>query len=812
MAVTRDSVPEAQGPRRILSRLDRALPLLVKVAIPVILVAGLVATLVGQALISEVRNHLLETYELLPRGMARQVELELRRDSTDTEALEDLLRALVAAQPLVTNANLYARDGNEVTFWLGTDPEEAEEEPEAADTAAVLAGREESREVVEEGERVLETVVPVRVGDVVVGGLGVYTSLDALEAAVGETSRHVVSVLLVGVGSSVLLVAAILYLVILRRTRRLSRAADRLAEGDLDVRLPEGEDQPGRDELLRVAHGLNRMVDAVRARTHQQEAVASFGQRALAGAELQELTDEAARVVAEALNVEFAGVIEWVGDAFMLVSGAGWGEGTVGARIPSQSQAGYTFRSGGPVLSEDLESESRFPLHSVLQEHGVRASASVVVPLPDQPYGVLGAYTARRRRFTDDDLNFLSSIASVLGAAIHRRLAREQLALAEAKFRTLVERIPAVSYTAGFGSQGLWEYVAPQLEEVLGYTPKEWIGNPEAWFSAIHPEDRDRVLSDERRSIADDGHLASEYRLRTKDGRWRWLLDDAVVVRDSEGQPLMFQGVLYDITDRKEAEEAIRRAYEREREAVARLRSLDEMKNAFLSAVSHELRTPLAAVLGYAVTLEQDMQISDEERRTMVERLAVNARKLHGLLEDLLDLDRLARGIVEPHLQSVDVGALVRRVAEETDLAERSVEVDAPTVVGELDGAKVERILENLLVNAAKHAPGDSPIRVVVRREGEGVMVSVEDQGPGVPDELKDALFRPFVRGPDSPAHSPGAGIGLSLVARFAELHGGRAWVEDRPGGGSAFRVYLPFSPPRTGLRSAVRDAAHLGH
>jgi signal transduction histidine kinase len=100
--------------------------------------------------------------------------------------------------------------------------------------------------------------------------------------------------------------------------------------------------------------------------------------------------------------------------------------------------------------------------------------------------------------------------------------------------------------------------------------------------------------------------------------------------------------------------------------------------------------------------------------------------------------------------------------------------------------------VENLLVNAAKHTPPGSPVGLRVDRAEGGVRITVEDRGKGVPDHLKESVFRPFERGPGKLAHAPGTGIGLSLVARFAELHGGRAWVEDRPGGGASFRVFLP--------------------
>ncbi|HET6751501.1 MAG TPA: ATP-binding protein [Actinomycetes bacterium] len=104
----------------------------------------------------------------------------------------------------------------------------------------------------------------------------------------------------------------------------------------------------------------------------------------------------------------------------------------------------------------------------------------------------------------------------------------------------------------------------------------------------------------------------------------------------------------------------------------------------------------------------------------------------------------------------------------------------------------VERMVENLLANAGRHTTPDTPVWVRVAHRGQGVLLAVEDAGAGVPRELQATLFEPFRQGPGMSAHAPGVGIGLSLVARFAELHGGRAWVQDRPGGGASFRVLLP--------------------
>jgi signal transduction histidine kinase len=146
-------------------------------------------------------------------------------------------------------------------------------------------------------------------------------------------------------------------------------------------------------------------------------------------------------------------------------------------------------------------------------------------------------------------------------------------------------------------------------------------------------------------------------------------------------------------------------------------------------------------------------------------------------------------------------------VGEPGLLGDRDVTLDLADVVVEVDAPKVERIVENLLANAGRHTPPGTPVWVAVRPEAGGALLVVEDAGPGVPAGSRDSVFEPFHQlGPGTP-HAPGVGVGLSLVGRFAELHGGRAWVEERDGGGASFRVFLP-QPPATGAVRA-RDVAN---
>ena len=378
-----------------------------------------------------------------------------------------------------------------------------------------------------------------------------------------------------------------------------------------------------------------------------------------------------------------------------------------------------------------------------------------------------------------------------------RRMSEEAIREAELKYRTLVEQIPAVTYIDAVQGPETTLYISPQTESMLGYTQRDWLSDPELLSKRIHPDDRDRWKAENAEIDATGEPFSLEYRILSRDGRVVWVHDEAVLVRDKEGHPQFWHGVMFDITERKLAEEQLQQAWQKEVEAAARLRALDDMKNTFLEAVSHELRTPLTALLGSALTLErEDVRLSDAENRDLFKRVAANARKLNRLLSDLLDLDRLARGIVEPKRAETDLAELVRQIVEDSEArGDHQVEVDAEPVVLPVDAAKVERIVENLIANAARHTPAGTSIWARVGPCEGGALLMVEDAGPGIPEEQRQSIFEPFTQLATTRPHSPGVGVGLSLVARFAELHGGRAWVEERPGGGASFRVFLPAVP-----------------
>jgi len=175
----------------------------------------------------------------------------------------------------------------------------------------------------------------------------------------------------------------------------------------------------------------------------------------------------------------------------------------------------------------------------------------------------------------------------------------------------------------------------------------------------------------------------------------------------------------------------------------------------------------------------------------------------HRQLLDHPRVDRGRQGLLEPQRATVDLADVVRNVVAESDaVADRVVTVDAITTTVAIDVPKVERIVENLLVNAARHTPPDAHIWVRVQPGDGGAILAIEDDGPGLLPEDRERVFGAFERGVNAATHAPGSGIGLTLVARFAELHGGKAWAEEREGGGASFLVWLP-----SGNAPAPQDA-----
>lgn len=234
-----------------------------------------------------------------------------------------------------------------------------------------------------------------------------------------------------------------------------------------------------------------------------------------------------------------------------------------------------------------------------------------------------------------------------------------------------------------------------------------------------------------------------------------------------------------------------------EQATVQALSELDAWKTTFLRAVAHDLRSPLAAMLGLVQTVrDRDDALPAEQRRHLLDRAVAGGQRLERLLGDLLDVQRIEAGVVSADLERVELDELVRASVAAAELGERVVELDLAPVVAVVEPDKVDRIVTNLVRNAVHHTQAGVAIRVRLRAEDDNAVLVVEDEGRGIHDAVREDLFEAFRR--EGQGRGDGVGLGLHLVRRFTELHGGEVAATDRPGGGARFVVLLPLNgPPR---------------
>ena len=223
----------------------------------------------------------------------------------------------------------------------------------------------------------------------------------------------------------------------------------------------------------------------------------------------------------------------------------------------------------------------------------------------------------------------------VLVDITEQKRTEEELRAAVRRFQTLVEQVPTVIYIESLEEAISPMYVSPHYESMFGFTPEERMADPSLWERLVHPDDREQLLAEIDALAPDAEGWSFEYRMHHRDGHVVWVQDQAVLVRDDDGTPLFYQGVLSDVTESRRAKDELQRALDE-------LRAADELKNTFLSAVSHDLRTPLTAILGSARTIE-DARRADAATTTVTSS-SPRSRGTPGssteLVTDLLDVDR----------------------------------------------------------------------------------------------------------------------------------------------------------------------------
>jgi len=363
--------------------------------------------------------------------------------------------------------------------------------------------------------------------------------------------------------------------------------------------------------------------------------------------------------------------------------------------------------------------------------------------------------------------------------------ARSELLESEARFRTITEAMPQMVWSTR--PDGFHDFYNCRWYEFTGVPFGSTDG--EGWSEMFHPEDQAHAWERWRHSLHTGDPYEVEYRLRHNSGEYRWVLGRALPVRDPAGHVTRWMGTCTDIHEQKLAQERLR-VSERA------LRDADRLKDEFLAMLAHELRNPLAPI-GAAAEL---LRIAGGER-VVQDAAAVIKRQVHHmteLVDDLLDVSRVTRGVINLHMTSFDVTEVAQAALEQVRplLESRqhrvSVRLEPANITG--DRTRVVQVIANLLNNAAKYTAPGGLIELTSTCSGNWVEVAVRDNGCGIGPDFMPHVFELFSQAGRQPDRTQGGlGIGLALVGRLMKLHGGAVAV-DSPGIGQGSTFTLRFA------------------
>ncbi|MBI4259290.1 MAG: PAS domain-containing protein [Actinobacteria bacterium] len=346
------------------------------------------------------------------------------------------------------------------------------------------------------------------------------------------------------------------------------------------------------------------------------------------------------------------------------------------------------------------------------------------------------------------------------------------------KYRTLVEQVPAVVYIALLGDEGDWLYVSPQIEGLMGYTPEEWLAHPEPFGGHVNPEDRDRVWRLELARSVDGLPFRTEYRMRTRDGREIWIRDEAVMVRDGEGRPLFWQGLLYDITEQRNREEELRQAQEDRRLLLERLLFVVEEERTRTAVELHD--GPIQGLTAVQLQLETARRMVETGDPSAWEIVALQAQD--GLTREIERLRSLMHDLRPPVLDRGGlVAALHQLAAGSRQRAEPRVSVRAGAVRRFERGLETAlyRLAQEAVANAVRHG-GARSVEIEVTGSEQEVRLEVRDDGAGFD-----------VAAAEDVASSQHFGI-LGMRERM-RMAGGRLEIRSAPGEGCTVRAVVPI-------------------
>ena len=355
--------------------------------------------------------------------------------------------------------------------------------------------------------------------------------------------------------------------------------------------------------------------------------------------------------------------------------------------------------------------------------------------------------------------------------------------------------------TSGFGydQDGVSVY-GRDAAQMFGTISPDRRADIDAWYKAIHPEDRERDLAAERQRRALGGVYDLEYRfIHPVTRELRWVREVGWASEDPESRRRSLESYIIDITESKQREAELARTQARMRAALDETHHANLAKSRFLAHMSHELRTPLNAIIGFAQLIAEEHVGPgvSPAYRGYAEAILSGGQHLLTLINDILDLSKIEAGKME--LAESDF-ALSEVIAEATGMMQgqfaakgQHLEVTVDGAMLRADRQKLRQILLNLLGNAHKFVPPGGHVAVRAARGADGgIVLDIVDDGPGMDADEIESAWAPFSRSVTSFTTSEGTGLGLPISRSFAQLHGGTLEIESRKGHGTTLRLRLP--------------------
>ncbi|MBW4572748.1 MAG: PAS domain S-box protein [Tolypothrix carrinoi HA7290-LM1] len=390
-----------------------------------------------------------------------------------------------------------------------------------------------------------------------------------------------------------------------------------------------------------------------------------------------------------------------------------------------------------------------------------------------------------------------TDVSEQQAALRERKLAETILLVLQQRLQYLLDSSPGVIYTCKTSGNYRTTFVSENIVAMLGYQAQEFLSSSSFWASHIHPEDAPQVFAQMSR-IFEQEQYNHEYRFLHQDGVYRWIYDQAKLVRDRAGNPLEIVGYWADISDRKQLEEELRSALEKEKE-------LNELKSRFISMTSHEFRTPLSTILSSCELLEHYRhKWTQEKQLNHLHRIQNAVKRMTEMFNDVLFISKEEAGKLDYRTQTLDLVQYCRHLVEEVqqNLSCHESAQPSPRIAFSsqyqfmrccMDENLLEHILSNLLSNAIKYSNIDSTVKFTLTFEDERAIFVIQDQGIGIPQEDLLHLYESFHRATNV-GNRQGTGLGLAIVKKCVYIHQGEIFVKSELGVGTTFTVILPLN------------------